>query len=129
MSISNTTPYKIVVEVITRYLEDQSVPDLRRFVFAYTIRVRNNGAVSAKLVSRHWVITDANGKVEEVNGEGVVGKQPSLHPGEEFIYTSGAVLETPVGTMRGTYDMVANDGVQFKADIPVFTLSIPRTLH
>lgn len=129
MSTLNTTPYQIVVEVITRYLEEQSVPDLRRFVFAYTIRVRNNGAVAAKLVSRHWVITDANGKVEEVFGDGVVGKQPSLHPGEEFTYTSGAILETPVGTMRGTYDMVAKDGVQFTADIPVFTLSIPRTLH
>ena len=129
MTDTKSNQYQIVIDVIARYLEEQSIPDLRRFVFAYTIRVRNGGAVAAKLMSRHWVITDSNGKIEEVFGNGVVGKQPFLNPGEEFVYTSGAILETPVGTMKGTYDMVTNDGIHFTADVPIFTLSIPRTLH
>jgi len=122
-------PYDISVNVATQYVADQSAPDHNRFVFAYTIRIRNSGVKAAKLLTRHWVITDANGKVEEVFGEGVVGKQPYLNPGEEFQYTSGAVLETPVGTMRGTYNMVGNDGVRFEAEIPMFMLSAPRVLH
>jgi ApaG protein len=122
-------PYEIEVSVATRFLDDQSAPRENRFVFAYTVDIRNSGGVPARLVSRHWVITDANGKVQEVRGEGVVGEQPWMRPGEGFQYTSGAVLETAVGTMRGSYRMVADDGTQFDAPIPEFTLSIPRTLH
>jgi ApaG protein len=121
--------HAIQVIVTTRFLEDQSIPEDDRFVFAYTIRIRNLGEVAAQLVSRHWLITDANGKVQEVRGDGVVGEQPWLQPGEEFEYTSGAVLETPLGTMRGSYQMLADDGTRFDAMIDPFTLSIPRTLH
>jgi ApaG protein len=121
--------YAIDVGVQTHYLEDQSAPDDHRFVFAYTIRIANVGRIAARLISRHWIISDANGKVEEVRGDGVIGEQPLLHPGEHFDYTSGAVLETAVGTMRGSYQMVADDGHQFEAPIAQFTLSIPRTVH
>jgi ApaG protein len=121
--------HAIEVIVATRYLDDQSIPDDDRYVFAYTIRIHNIGQVPARLVSRHWLITDANGKVQEVRGEGVVGEQPWLRPGEHFEYTSGAVLETPLGTMRGSYQMLADDGTAFDAMIDPFTLSIPRTLH
>lgn len=127
--MSNNDHYSISVKVATQYVEDQSVPEQNRYVFAYTIRIRNEGARAAKLLTRHWVITDANGKTEEVFGEGVVGRQPYLNPGEEFQYTSGAIIETPVGTMRGSYNMVANDGVRFDAEIPQFTLAVPRILH
>lgn len=120
-------PIRIVVA--TQYLDDQSAPDENRFAFAYTIRIHNQGAVPARLLTRHWVITDANGKVQEVRGDGVVGEQPRLRPGEDFEYTSGAVLETNVGTMQGSYQWVADDGTRFDAPIPQFTLSIPRTLH
>ena len=119
----------IDINVNTSYIPEQSVPELNRFVFSYTIRIRNQGAVAAKLLTRHWIITDANGKTEEVFGEGVVGKQPFLNPGEEFKYTSGAILSTPVGTMQGSYNMLANDGVQFVAPIPMFTLAMPKVLH
>ncbi len=119
----------IEVAVQTRFLPEQSAPTENRYAFAYHIRIRNLGQVPARLVSRHWVITDANGKVEEVRGEGVVGEQPWMRPGEGFEYTSGAVLETGVGTMRGSYQMIADDGTQFDAQISSFTLSIPRTLH
>jgi ApaG protein len=119
----------ITVDVDTRYLEDQSDPDEQRYVFAYTITIRNRGAVPAKLLTRHWVITDANGKVQEVRGEGVVGEQPHLMPGQGFRYTSGAVLETPVGAMQGSYQMLADTGVRFDAPIPAFTLAIPGTIH
>ena len=122
-------PYAITVAVQTRFLHEQSVPDDDRYVFAYTIRIANAGSVAARLISRHWIITDANGKVEEVRGDGVVGEQPWLRPGEDFHYTSGAVLETAVGTMRGSYHMLADDGRHFDATIPQFTLSIPRTVH
>ena len=121
--------HAIEVIVATRFLDDQSIPEDDRYVFAYTIRINNVGQVPARLVSRHWLITDANGKVQEVRGEGVVGEQPWLRPGEHFEYTSGAVLETPLGTMRGSYQMVADDGTEFDADIASFTLTIPRTLH
>jgi ApaG protein len=121
--------YAIEVTVAPRFLDDQSAPGENRFVFAYTVDIRNRGEMPAKLVSRHWVITDANGKVQEVRGEGVVGEQPHMRPGEAFQYTSGAVLETAVGTMRGSYQMLADDGTRFDAPIPEFTLSIPRTLH
>lgn len=121
--------YALDIAVATRYLDDQSEPEQDRYVFAYTIHIRNSGRVPARLVSRHWVITDANGKVQEVRGEGVVGEQPWLRPGEDYEYTSGAVLETSLGTMEGSYSMVADDGTQFEAPIPAFTLTVPRTLH
>ena len=121
--------YAIDIDIATRFLDDQSAPDESRYVFAYTIQIRNRGTVPARLLGRHWVITDANGKVEEVVGEGVVGEQPYLEPGEAFEYTSGAILETDLGTMRGSYDMLADDGTRFAAPIPAFTLTVPRTLH
>ncbi|PRH83810.1 Co2+/Mg2+ efflux protein ApaG [Arenimonas caeni] len=123
------TPQHAIQVVATRFLEDQSIPEDDRYVFAYTIRIENAGDVPARLISRHWLITDANGKVQEVRGEGVVGEQPWLRPGESFEYTSGAVLETPLGTMQGSYQMLADDGTRFDAEIAPFTLSIPRTLH
>ena len=119
----------ISVAVDTRYLEDQSDPEEHRYVFAYTITIRNRGSVAAKLLGRHWVITDANGKVQEVRGEGVVGEQPHLMPGQGFRYTSGAVLETPVGSMQGSYRMLADNGVEFDAPIAAFTLAIPGKIH
>lgn len=122
-------PYDVKVAVKSFYLEEQSAPEQSRYVFAYTITIRNEGTLPAKLLTRHWIITDSNGKVEEVHGEGVVGEQPYLRPGEGFQYTSGAVIETPVGSMQGSYQMRADDGVNFEAPIPVFTLSVPRTLH
>ena len=125
----NDADHAIAIDVSTRFLEEQSVPAEDRFVFAYTIHIRNTGNVTAKLLERHWIVTDANGKVQEVHGEGVIGEQPRLRPGEDFRYTSGAVLETSLGTMQGRYLMQADDGTRFDAPIPVFTLSIPRTLH
>jgi len=122
-------PYDIRVDVETRFLDDKSTPRENRYVFAYTINIRNEGAQAARLVARHWVITDANGKVQEVRGDGVVGEQPWMRPGDNFEYTSGAVLETSVGTMKGSYRMLADDGTWFEAPIAEFTLSIPRTIH
>lgn len=119
----------ILISVQTAYLPEQSEPDAERFVFSYTITIRNDGAVSARLLNRHWVITDANGEVQEVRGEGVVGEQPYLRPGESFRYTSGTVLATPVGSMEGEYEMVGDDGERFLAPIAPFSLSVPRTLH
>ena len=121
--------YAFAIDVDTRYLDDQSEPEQDRYVFAYTIHIRNSGKVPARLLGRHWVITDANGQVQEVTGEGVVGEQPWLRPGDDFTYTSGAVLETNLGTMHGSYEMLADDGTRFAAEIPAFTLSVPRTLH
>ncbi len=127
--MSSTTPYTIDIQVKTTYIDEQSAPDQDRYVFAYTITIHNAGSVPAKLLTRHWVITDSNGKVQEVRGDGVVGEQPHLQPGESFEYTSGTILETAVGSMQGSYQMIADDGVQFDAPIAPFTLSIPRTLH
>ena len=121
--------YSIQVAARAFYLEQQSNPDQDRYVFAYTIVIQNQGTIPAKLLSRHWLITDSNGKIEEVRGEGVVGEQPYLRPGEGFQYTSGAILETSVGSMTGSYQMLADDGMHFEADIPAFVLSIPRPLH
>jgi ApaG protein len=121
--------YQISVQPKVTFLEDQSDPARRHFVFAYTITVTNTGSVAAQLVSRHWIITDGENRVQEVKGPGVVGQQPVLKPGESFEYTSGASIPTAVGTMRGSYQMVAEDGTAFDAPIPPFTLSIPRTLH
>jgi ApaG protein len=121
--------YDIAVSAVARHLPEQSDETAGRYAFAYTITIRNVGSVSARLVSRHWIITDAQGRVQEVRGQGVVGEQPVLRPGERFEYTSGAAIETPVGTMRGSYQMVADDGTKFDAPIPEFTLSVPRVLH
>ncbi|WP_129136593.1 Co2+/Mg2+ efflux protein ApaG [Luteimonas sp. YGD11-2] len=121
--------YTLEIQIATQFLDEESEPDHDRYVFAYTIRIRNLGRRAAQLVSRHWIITDGNGKVDEVHGEGVVGEQPLIEPGEQFEYTSGAVLETAVGSMQGRYDMVGEDGTRFDAPIPPFTLSVPRTLH
>ena len=122
-------PYEIGVQAATQYLPDQSDETGSRYVFAYTITIRNVGSVAAQLISRHWIITDAQGLVQEVRGMGVVGAQPLLQPGETFEYTSGASIATPVGTMRGSYQMLAQDGTRFEAAIPEFTLSVPRVLH
>ena len=121
--------FDIRIQVATNYMDDQSEPDSDRYVFAYTITIANNGEVPARLISRHWIITDANGKVQEVTGDGVVGEQPHLNPGEEFRYSSGAVLETPVGAMQGLYRMEADNGVNFDAPIAPFTLAVPGVLH
>ena len=117
------------IEVATNYIDEQSEPDIDRYVFAYTITIENRGNVAATLMSRHWVITDANGKVQEVSGDGVVGKQPRLNPGEKFRYSSGAVLETPVGSMQGRYQMESDSGANIIAPIPAFTLAVPGLLH
>lgn len=121
--------YDIAVSAVARHLPEQSDEAGGRFAFAYTITIRNTGSVAAQLVSRHWIITDAQGRIQEVRGVGVVGEQPVLRPGEQFEYTSGAAIETAVGTMRGSYQMVAEDGTRFEAPIPEFTLSMPRVLH
>jgi ApaG protein len=120
---------KIKVGVETRYIEDQSNPEQNYYVFAYTITIQNKGRQNAKLLTRHWVITDSNSKIQEVRGDGVVGEQPLLKPGEQFVYTSGTMLETAVGTMKGSYQMLADDGSHFDAQIEEFVLSTPRVLH
>ena len=119
----------IRVDVETRYIEDQSNPEQNYYVFAYTITIQNKGQQGAQLLTRHWVITDSNQKVQEVRGDGVVGEQPLLKPGEQFVYTSGTMLETAVGTMKGSYQMMADDGSQFDATVDEFVLSTPRVLH
>ncbi|HQS81007.1 MAG TPA: Co2+/Mg2+ efflux protein ApaG [Thiobacillus sp.] len=121
--------YQISINVDTTYLAEQSDPSADRYVFAYTVTISNTGTVSAQLISRHWIIADAENVTQEVKGLGVIGEQPLLRPGESFEYTSGTAMATPVGTMRGTYQMVAEDGNKFDAEIPVFTLSMPRVLH
>ena len=121
--------YVIDVSVVTRYLPEQSQPEHQRYAFAYTITVHNTGTVAAKLLSRHWVITDGDGHVEEVRGAGVVGQQPLIEPGEQHIYSSGSVITTKVGTMQGSYLMQAPDGHQFKAIIAPFRLAVPGALH
>jgi len=121
--------YEIAVDVETQYLPEQSDPAAERYFFAYSITITNVGSVAAQLISRHWIITDAEGKVEEVRGLGVVGHQPMLQPGESFEYTSSCPLPTPVGTMKGSYQMVAEDGTRFDAPISEFVLAMPRTLH
>jgi ApaG protein len=121
--------YEFTVTVSPRFLPEQSDPENGRYLFAYTIRILNSGQISAQLVSRHWIITDANQHVDEVRGPGVVGEQPQLAPGEAFEYTSGCPLETPFGSMRGTYQCVAEDGTHFEVPIAEFLLTVPRTLH
>ena len=121
--------YEVAVAAKTQYQADQSDESGGRYVFSYTITIRNAGGIAAQLISRHWIITNSHGLVQEVRGLGVVGAQPLLQPGESFEYTSGASIATPVGTMKGSYQMVAEDGTRFEAPIPEFTLSVPRVLH
>ena len=123
------TKHEITVSARTAFIPDQSDMQSGRYVFAYTITITNTGTVPAQLVSRHWIITDSDNQVQEVRGLGVIGEQPLLRPSESFEYTSGTAIATPVGTMRGSYQMVAEDGVRFDAPIPEFTLSMPRVLH
>ena len=127
--MADASKYQITIGAKPQFLDEQSDVEAGRFVFAYTISIRNAGSVGAQLISRHWVITDGDGKVQEVRGLGVVGNQPFLKPGEGFEYTSGCALTTPVGTMRGCYQMTAEDGTQFDAPVAEFTLAMPRVLH
>ncbi|MGB0712512.1 MAG: Co2+/Mg2+ efflux protein ApaG [Gammaproteobacteria bacterium] len=125
----SSNPYDVGVSVETQYIDKQSEPDSDRYAFAYTVTITNDGEQPVQLMTRHWLITDGNGKVQEVRGDGVVGEQPYLQPGRGFRYTSGTVLETPVGSMEGSYQMVADDGHRFDAAIPRFSLSMPRAIH
>jgi ApaG protein len=127
--MADSKRYEMTVTPVARFLAEQSTPAKNQYVFTYTITITNTGDVAAQLVSRHWIITDGDHKVQEVKGLGVVGQQPMLKPGESFEYTSGASIPTAVGTMQGTYQMMAEDGKAFNAPIPLFTLSVPRTLH
>ena len=127
--MADSKKYDISVAANATYVADQSHPSRNQYVFSYKITATNTGSVPAKLVSRHWIITDGEHRVQEVKGLGVIGQQPLLKPGESFEYTSGTHLATPVGTMRGTYQMIAEDGSAFEATIPLFTLSVPRVLH
>lgn len=127
--MADSKKYEISVVPRATYLSDQSDPSRNQYAFAYTITLTNTGDVAAQLLSRHWIITDSDNNVQEVKGLGVVGQQPLLKPGESFEYSSGASLATAVGTMRGTYQMMAEDGHHFDAVIPMFTLSVPRVLH
>jgi ApaG protein len=128
-SMAEGKRYEIAVKVHTIYLPEQSDEALDRYVFAYTIVLSNTGTVTAQLISRHWVIADGTGGVQEVRGLGVVGEQPLLKPGDSYEYTSGTAISTPVGSMKGSYQMVAEDGLRFDAPIPEFILSVPRILH
>ena len=121
--------YEINIIVRTTYLPEQSDETLDRYVFAYTITIANTGMVAAQLISRHWIIEDGGNDAQEVRGLGVVGEQPLLKPGDSFEYTSGTAISSPVGSMKGSYQMIAEDGLRFDASIPEFTLSVPRTLH
>lgn len=127
--MSNAEKYRIQIDAVAEFIAAQSEPEDDRHVFAYHITITNTGTVAAQLLSRHWIITDGTGERQEVRGEGVVGEQPRLAPGERFRYTSGSVLKTPVGTMHGSYQMLAEDGTPFEAPIPAFTLAMPRVLH
>jgi len=121
--------YEINIVVRTVYLPEQSDETMDRYVFAYTITIANTGMVAAQLISRHWIIEDGGDNSQEVRGLGVVGEQPLLKPGDSFEYTSGTAISSPVGSMKGSYQMIAEDGLRFDASIPEFTLSVPRTLH
>ncbi len=127
--MAESTKYEISVTPRVEYLPDQSDESAARYVFAYTITITNTGSIPAQLISRHWIITDSDNHVQEVKGLGVVGEQPLIKPGESYEYTSGSAINTPVGTMKGSYQMVAEDGVKFDATIPEFVLSVPRVLH
>ncbi|QBJ09085.1 Co2+/Mg2+ efflux protein ApaG [Rahnella aquatilis] len=120
---------RVCVQVQSIYVESQSIPEEERFVFAYTITIRNLGRFNVQLLRRYWLITNSNGRQTEVQGEGVIGEQPLILPGNEFHYTSGAILETPLGTMEGHYEMVAQDGETFRVPVPVFRLAIPTLIN
>lgn len=120
---------KIDVEVQPAYIAEQSDPEQKHFVFSYTVTIRNNGTEAARLLTRHWIITDGDGQIQEVKGDGVIGEQPYLQPGEGFQYTSGTFMNTPFGTMQGSYQMITDDGETFDATIPTFRLTVPNTLH
>lgn len=120
---------KIDVEVQPAYIAEQSDPANDHYVFSYTVTIRNIGSAPATLLTRHWIITDGDGQVQEVKGDGVIGEQPHLQPGEGFQYTSGTFMSTPIGTMHGSYQMVSDNGERFDAEIPAFRLSVPNTLH
>ncbi len=128
-TLDRTQPHGIKVDVETSFVAEQSDPEKSKYVFSYTITIRNEGTVPARLMARHWIITHANGKVQEVRGDGVVGEQPYLKPGQGFRYSSGATLETPVGVMQGSYQMIAEDGKHFDAPIAPFRLAMPGVLH
>ena len=121
--------YRIRISVESAYLDSESDPEDERFVFSYTVTIENLGNASAQLLNRHWIIIDGNGREQEVKGEGVVGEQPLIEPGTGYQYTSGTMLETPVGIMQGSYQMLGSDGLLFDAEIKPFTLAIPRVLH
>ena len=127
--MAESKKYEITVTTQTIFIPEQSDEENERYVFAYTITIANTGNVDAQLISRHWIITDAENQVQEVRGLGVVGEQPLIKPGEKFEYTSGTAIATPVGTMRGSFQMVADDGTKFDAPVLEFTLSMPRVLH
>lgn len=127
--MEDNSTFNIQIDAQVKHLEEQSDVADNRYVFSYTITLTNNGASTVQLLSRHWIITDSNNQVQEVRGQGVVGEQPVIKPGQSFGYTSGTVLSTPVGTMTGSYQMVAEDGTKFDAPIPQFVLSVPRVLH
>ena len=127
--MDNNDKYPIDIDAKVNYLAEQSDEEDSRYVFAYTITLTNTGDTTVQLISRHWIITDSDNQVQEVRGKGVVGEQPVLKPGQSFEYSSGTVLATQVGTMQGSYQMVAEDGTEFDAPIPMFVLSIPRVLH
>lgn len=127
--MTGSSRFRITVQAVSHYLPEQSDAADERYVFAYTITITNTGEESAQLISRHWIITDANSRVQEVRGMGVVGEQPTLQPGESFQYSSGSAIATPVGTMSGSYQMQGADGTRFEAEIPAFVLSVPRMLH
>jgi ApaG protein len=129
MHIETDQTHKIDITAVTNYLNEQSDPNNGRYVFAYTITIANNGSVAAKLLNRHWIVTDSNGKTQEVRGAGVVGERPYLKPGESFSYTSGTQIETPIGSMHGSYDMLADDGTRFDAAIPAFSLGDRARFH
>ncbi|PIE00140.1 MAG: Co2+/Mg2+ efflux protein ApaG [Thiothrix nivea] len=127
--VTDTQPYDVHVSVSTEYLPEESDPEQKRYVFTYTMTIINQGSVPARLLSRHWLITDSNGMTQEVRGDGVVGEQPNLAPGEGFRYTSGTVLDTPIGSMQGSYLLRADDGTEFKVIIEPFSLADPKVLH
>lgn len=127
--MNEITAEEIIISVETSYIDVQSIPDQNRFVFAYTITIKNSGKIAVKLLSRYWLITDANNKIQEVRGEGVIGLQPNIRPEQSFRYTSGAILETPIGCMQGSYHMIAEDDTKLDTNIPVFRLSSHITMH